>query len=222
VFLFTFWREQSRKGSPSGERLAGLRKVLNKVSGPTNRQPLCFPLKAPTRIAVLCGDFSLPAGAREVSATDTVELACYKPDALVAPLDAVLRLADYKLTGQLSLPSLSIAIAVLTRLESPLLDTHRDLLWLAFGLPVFEILQDSNGTVLARECEVHDGLHFEPASSDLFAGDEVTRGHCDCGVETPRVTKRYCVTERYRGTLETPPTVTTTGCLPSAAFTGTV
>jgi hypothetical protein len=199
-----------------------LRKVLNKFSGPTSRQPLCFPLKSPTRIAVLCGDFSLPAGARELSATDTVELAAYKPDALVAPLDTMVRLAYQKSSGQLRLPSLSIAIAVLTRLDSPLLDAHRDLLWHAFGLPVFEILQDSDGTVLARECEVHDGLHFEPAISNLFAGDEVHHGHCDCGLETPRVTKRYCVTERYRGGLDTPPTVTTTGCLPSAAFTGTV
>ena len=38
-------------------------------------------------------------------------------------------------------------------------DHHRDHLWNALGLPVFEQLTGWDGTVIGRECEAHDGLH---------------------------------------------------------------
>jgi hypothetical protein len=117
-----------------------------------------------------------------------------------------------KLRGLFDLPSLSTALVVLTRLDdSPLADHHRDLLWQAFRVPVFEQVRGWDGTVIARECEVHDGLHVAESSvipqldndellitkADTseeclvpirtgFAAEIIT-GHCDCGTETPRL-----------------------------------
>lgn len=116
----------------------------------------------------------------------------YEPDALVAPLEAALVLADRKRRGLLVLPSLSAAILVLTTVgEMPLTAHDRDLLWCAFGVPVFEQLLDAGGRVVANECEVHDGLHLMPG---IKAGDldgEITADHCECGSETPRLRRTH-------------------------------
>ena len=125
------------------------------------------------------------------SRTDAHGLRTLAPQALVAPLDTALDLAGRKLRGDLDLPSLELAL-VLTRLdENPLAPDQRDLIWRAFGVPVFEQLQDQNGRTLARECEVHDGLHVDAAASlpAALAG-ELVNGHCECGNEAPRLQRK--------------------------------
>jgi len=112
------------------------------------------------------------------------------------------------------LPSLTIAIVVLTSLaDSPLAGHHRDLLWRAFGVPVFEQLRGWDGAVIAKECEVHDGLHIDELAAILQWQEdellvtqltafenpilrvrtgltgEIATGHCECGNETPRLMK---------------------------------
>jgi hypothetical protein len=51
---------------------------------------------------------------------------------------------------------------------------------------VFEQLRGSDGAVIARECEVHDGLHIIGESRPDLRGEIVTE-HCACGAETPRL-----------------------------------
>jgi hypothetical protein len=80
-------------------------------------------------------------------------------------------------------------------------DEDRDLLWRAFGLPVFEQLLGADGRVVARECEVHDGLHADEGET-LLAGEaaghsaEIVTGHCYCGLETPRLRNIVRLRER--------------------------
>jgi len=148
---------------------------------------------------------------REFESGNIQGLHSYAPDALVLPLSEVLSLADQKMRGLLDLPSLKVAIIVLTSLEdAPLASHHRDMLWNAFHLPVFEQLRGWDGAVIARECEVHDGLHFEQAvmmpeieGEELIVmgiptglSAEIVEGHCDCGSETPRM--RYLNKEKAR------------------------
>jgi hypothetical protein len=100
------------------------------------------------------------------------------------------------------MPSLSTAIVVLTSFqETPVDAHHRERLWRAFGVPVFEQLTDWSGHVVARECEVHDGLHIDPKcralhveQKQLFHAAEktglsatITTAHCECGSEIPRL-----------------------------------
>jgi hypothetical protein len=185
--------------------------------GLSGKEKLRFPLPLPPRIAIVRVSneinprFCIDRGMREFEAGNIQGLHSYAPDALVLPLSEVLSLADQKLRGLLDLPSLKTAIIALSSLEdAPLASHHRDMLWKAFQLPVFEQLRGWDGAVIARECEVHDGLHFDQAvmmpeidGEELIVmgiptglSAEIVRGHCDCGAETPRV--RYLNQEKAR------------------------
>jgi hypothetical protein len=233
---FPFFRSGLRPRVPAEDRLGRLRKVLDRakiaylpgspelalVSLPPSMPPLrqmqiqaqrfCFPLSGPLRIAVLEAGFHADPNLREFTPDEFVWMHSYAPEALVAPLDLALSLADQKARGLFDLPSLRTAIVVLTSLDdSPLADHHRDLLWEAFGVPVFEQLRGWDGAIFAKECEVHDGLHIDESAAILqlfedellatqFAtpGDPIIRARtgltgeiviaaCECGAATPRL-----------------------------------
>lgn len=122
------------------------------------------------------------------SEPDVEDLEAFGPAVVVAPLSTALSMADQKLRGLLKLPSLRLALVVLTGIEDePLPNHHRDLLWRAFGVPVFEQLRDSEGIIVARECEVHDGLHLTSSLVVPQVPGEVVTGQCECGADTPRI-----------------------------------
>jgi len=154
----------------------------------TQLQQFTFPLAGPVRVALLEEGFRTDANVRTWTPGDMAGLQSYAPEALVAPLDLALSLADRKRRGILDLPSVRTAIVVLTYYEdSPLIDDYRDLLWRAWGVPVFEQLRAPDGTVMARECEVHDGLHLVTLQNPHRADLEIVNGVCECGAETPRL-----------------------------------
>jgi phenylacetate-coenzyme A ligase PaaK-like adenylate-forming protein len=119
----------------------------------------------------------------------------FAPEVIVAPLQTALALADQKVWGLMELQSLRVALVVLTRV-APMEQHDRDLLWRAFGVPVFEQLRDSDGVVIARECEVHDGLHLVENAAGPTVEIELVTGHCECGAETPRIRKLAPVRQR--------------------------
>jgi hypothetical protein len=148
---------------------------------------LWFPVQKRARIALLDADFRETAEVRRFAVNEMSWLLAWRPEALVLPLDLALSLSDQKRRGLFDLPSLDAAIVVLTSFDdSPLADHHRDMLWTAFGVPVFEQLLGSDGTVIASECEVHDGLHLR-ANEPFFLDGEVVTEQCACGLETPRL-----------------------------------
>lgn len=234
--IFPFCWPGRRPRVPAEDRLGRLRKVLDRakiahlpgspelalISLPPavapsrplqiQAQKFRFPLSGPLRIALLEPGFHVDPNLREFAVDDVVWMHSWAPDALVAPLDLALSLADRKARGFFDLPSLRTAIVALTSLDdSPLADHHRDLLWQAFGVPVFEQLRGWDGAIFARECEVHDGLHIDESAAILqlfedellatqFAspGDPIIRARtgltgeivtaaCECGAETPRL-----------------------------------
>ena len=168
-------------------------------------QPFIFPLAAPARIATIGVDFRAASNLRRFSMFDGAALCSWTPDALVLPLGAALTLADRRKRGALELPALSTAIVVLTSFaETPLDLHHREELWRVFGVPVFEQLRGWDGHVIARECEVHDGLHIDQSRgpfrlqrNELLAplqlpvrtglSGKIVTAHCECGAETPRL-----------------------------------
>ena len=69
------------------------------------------------------------------------------------------------------IPSLTHAIIVLSRDAGELLNEgQRKDLWRAFRVPVFEQILAENGSLLAAECEAHDGLHVESPGLAMEAG----------------------------------------------------
>ena len=186
----SFWRG-TRSGTAATLQPAGRMR--------TQPQQFIFPLSRPVRVALLEEGFRTDANVRTFEPDDMAWLRSYAPEALVAPLDLALSLADRKRRGILDLPSVRTAIVVLTSGEdSPLTDDHRDLLWRAWGVPVFEQLRGPDGTVIARECEVHDGLHIVTLLDPLpraRAEVEIISEVCECGVETPRL-RRFTSSRR--------------------------
>ena len=144
---------------------------------------LHFPLRFDGRIAVLDASFRPDRNVREFSSRELGWLRAWEPEALVLPLQLALSLADQKLRGLFRLPSLRVALVVLTQFDdSPLADHHRDLLWQAFAVPVFEQLCSPDGAVIARECEVHDGMHLAESGNQSE--------HCECGSSAPRLRRK--------------------------------
>lgn len=144
----------------------------------------------PPRIALFETGFAHDGAVREFLRSEVSLLRDYVPAAIVAPLHFALMLADQKQSGALDIPELSHSVVVLTTFDdTPLANRHRDLLWRAFGVPVFEQLRREDGWVIARECEVHDGLHLdsELTAPGLESWGEIVREHCECGAESPRL-----------------------------------
>jgi hypothetical protein len=83
--------------------------------------------------------------------------------------------------------SLTHAVIVLATSPNQLLtEPRRDRLWQAFRVPVYEQIVSEDGTLLAAECEAHNGVHIE---SDALSLDPrlVDSGPCGCGRSTPRL-----------------------------------
>ncbi len=113
---------------------------------------------------------------------------------------------------QSSKPAVLDSVVVRTGLtDPPLNDSDRDLLWRKFEVPVFEHLLGFDGNTLARECEIHEGLHVVPQNAILervegelvvtsltgldYPALRVRTGltadwesaHCECGQTEPRL-----------------------------------
>jgi len=86
--------------------------------------------------------------------------------------------------------TLSHALIVLrSESDSRLADSDYDHLWRAFRVPAFEQIVAEDGTLLAAECEAHDGLHIE---SDRLSRDphEIDESACPCGRPGARIARR--------------------------------
>ncbi len=231
-----FFRFGSSFRSRSEDRLGRLGKVLDRANVKYHRraeevalyrlpirnpppripnrelQKFKFPLAMPARVAMFEGGFMTDGAIRHFAARETRQLCEFVPQALVLPLQLALTFADQKQRQLLEFPDLTIAIVLLTSLEdTPLEDHHRTLIWRAFGVPIFEQLLGWDGTVIARECEVHDGQHIDEAAAicekdgnelivtQLTSFEEpilrirtgltamIATEHCECGAETPRL-----------------------------------
>jgi hypothetical protein len=170
-----------------------------------------FPLPWHGLLALLDTHLRGTAAMANFMSADLPAIETFAPESIVLPLSIALSYSTRRLAEANFLPSLRCAIVVLSSLETPcgpMTDDHRDLLWRAFGLPVFEQLLGADGRVVARECEVHDGLHAERVSVHPETGDtmilgqatgcsaEIVNSHCDCGLETPRIRNLVRLRER--------------------------
>jgi hypothetical protein len=77
------------------------------------------------------------------------------------------------------------AVFVLTRADEFVSEGLREELWEAFQVPVYVLLVDRGGRILAWECEAQNGLHVE-AGSAVSVGMREERA-CACGRAGARV-----------------------------------
>lgn len=176
--------------------------IFPRLRRPADPETFRFPLPWHGRLALVDTDLRGNSDALNFESTDLAAIEAWVPESIVLPLSIALSYAAQRLAGANLLPCLRSAIVVLSSPALPgvpMTDDHRDLLWSAFGLPVFEQLLGPDGSVIAHECEVHGGLHAECASIDpengelIVAGQragcsaEIVTGHCDCGLDTTRL-----------------------------------
>ncbi len=84
-----------------------------------------------------------------------------------------------------------------TKLGDPLLSNeHRDRMWRAFELPVFEQLRGLDGELLGAECEAHDGLHLETESAifEILEGELLVTSLLDLRYPIMRLRTSLCGT----------------------------
>jgi hypothetical protein len=84
------------------------------------------------------------------------------------------------------------AVFVLNHADEVLSDGERDELWRMFQVPVYALLADSAGRVVAWECEAQNGLHVA-AGSGIPAGMR-EESPCACGRPGARVKVARAVT----------------------------
>jgi hypothetical protein len=144
-----------------------------------------------------------------------LELESFRPKVIVGYASELQRLAEQVDLGIVDLACVNHAIVVLTPCgSSPLSDVLRVVLWQSFGVPLFELFVGPDQTLLASECEAHDGWHLEPGV-ELGAFEEelildspgnyglrtslsgrVIKEPCPCGRETPRLMEIAAVRQR--------------------------
>jgi hypothetical protein len=138
---------------------------------------LVHPLDPIPRTAVLAEGFEETAQIRVFPQGWCCEAERFRPEVLAGPLNSLLALARDQL-------ELTHGLIVFTYdFEARLSDRDRDLLWQAFGVPVFEQVLGPAEELLATECQAHDGLHVTAEPGAL----ELDYKSCGCGATTPRL-----------------------------------
>ena len=123
-------------------------------------QRLRYPTNHQIRTAVL-GPRLVESASVRVFRPDWIEqIREFRPEALAGPATVLLRLAEAGRQGGETIPSVTRAIVAFTGLEhGTLTDAERDMLWEVFEVPIFEQYLGADGSLLAWECEAHEGLH---------------------------------------------------------------
>ncbi len=127
------------------------------------RKLLRVPAPAKLRIAQITPGAQFESTYFPAEHWDEMEVFC--PEMLVGAAADLHWLAEKIRMGEVALQSVDHAIFVLTSTgDAPADDTLRVVLWQTFGVPVYELFVGADGTVLAGECEAHEGWHVEPGS----------------------------------------------------------
>jgi hypothetical protein len=64
---------------------------------------------------------------------------------------------------------------------------ERDRLWTLYQVPIYALLVDGDGSVVAFECEAQDGLHLKEGYADGVLFGRVESKLCECGRPGPRL-----------------------------------
>ena len=135
------------------------------------------PLPGDARIAVLSPHFLEKDGVRCFVGDEVTAIANFAPEILAGTVQALLHLApDIH-------PTKAVVVFSGSRIGT-ISAMDRNLLWIAFQVPLFEQCFGFDGSIVARECEAHDGLHVFAASGNRMAHRTEA---CPCGRPEPRL-----------------------------------
>ncbi len=143
----------------------------------SDRERFQNPLPGESRVAVISPHFLEKNGVRCFGPEEVAALVEFAPETMAGTVPALLRLA--------SVSSLSRAVVVFSGARIGVVNQKdRDLLWMAFQVPLFEQSFGPDGAIIARECEAHDGLHVAQSANHL---GNLRTAPCPCGRVEPRM-----------------------------------
>ena len=154
---------------------------MDKLKFWRRKAALVYPVPPPPPTAVLQPGFRSSGVVRVFPHGWDAASAAFAPAAIAGSWAQIESLIPEKI------PSLTHALIVLARPGEPQLSkAQRDKLWRVFRVPLFEQIVDERGTLLAAECEAHDGLHIQ--SSEFLSAEQVLDySRCGCGRDSPRL-----------------------------------
>jgi phenylacetate-coenzyme A ligase PaaK-like adenylate-forming protein len=115
------------------------------------------------------------------------DLQALAPNVVIGSLGEVHHLADLAASGSIDSSSIDHALVILTQYGAkPLSDVARVALWQSFGVPIFELYLSLDHSLLASECEAHEGWHFAPGVgfATLDTGELILDGAGNSGLRT--------------------------------------
>ena len=90
-----------------------------------------------------------------------LDLEGFQPNIIAGAPPGLQNLAEQVGLGTLNLSCLDHAVIALVRCgQAPLNDVARVVFWQAFGVPVYEVFIGLDNSILAYECELHEGWHL--------------------------------------------------------------
>jgi len=123
-------------------------------------QRLRYPTKHQIRTAVLGPRLVENTSVRVFNPGWIDQVRQFRPEALAGPVAVLMQLAEAARDTGGAIPTVTRAIVAFTGLEhGALTEAGRDTLWQVFQVPVFEQYFGADGSLLAWECEAHEGLH---------------------------------------------------------------
>jgi hypothetical protein len=153
--------------------------VVVRIVWSPRKASFVYPIPPAPRTAVLIPGFRSTGLVRVFPDGWNQEASQFDPQALAG---SVLQLEGL---ARIATPSHAV-IVLRSEWDARLTDSRRDALWNAYRVPAFEQIIDDDGTLLATECEAHDGLHIESARFKT-AGRNIRTDRCACGRFTPRL-----------------------------------
>ena len=181
--------------------------LLNSILRTTQELPR--PWGHEVRVAALEPWFPVRGRPKVFEQASFPDLNAYRPHVLAGPVPALVGLAEAVIGNLARFPELNRGVVAWSGIGRPVLKpAERDLLWLAFQVPVFEEFRSWSGEPLAWECDAHDGLHISAERAfferDLFSNElrvavasagflptgldgRVVDEPCPCGLHGPRL-----------------------------------
>jgi hypothetical protein len=148
--------------------------------------PLPFPVSPTLRLAQLSPGPKF-ANVKPFVPKRWSDLRDFAPNVVVGSLTETQRLAEKAASGKVDGLSIDHALVIITRHGSkPLNDVARVILWQSFGVPVFELYLGLDHSLLASECEAHEGWHLSPGIgfATLDTGELLLDGAGNIGLRT--------------------------------------
>jgi hypothetical protein len=143
------------------------------------------PMDPEPRTAILAGGFQETKDVRVFPRGWNESAERFQPASIAGPPGELRKLSRRAV-------SLENSLIVLTyEGQSGLSHADRDMLWKAFGVPVFEQYLGPRNELLAMECDAHSGLHVLKGCEHLHLERDV----CACGSQAPRLSRAARIDE---------------------------